>query len=104
MSFKLVYHRRGKNLQNEGDKLAYIEQVLGEIAQLENAVEKDLYLRQLSSEFAISLEALKMQEEELAGRRIINKPNKSINAPVKQYSVKKDLTICCRHIILPKEG
>lgn len=89
MSFKLVYHRRGKNLQNEGDKLAYIEQVLGEIAQLENAVEKDLYLRQLSSEFAISLEALKMQEEELAGRRIINKPNKSINAPVKQYSVKK---------------
>ena len=89
MSFKLVYYRRGKNLQNEGDKLVFIEQVLGEIAQLENAVEKDLYLRQLSSEFAISLEALKMQEEELAGRRIINKPNKSINAPVKQYSVRK---------------
>jgi len=89
MSFKLIYHRRGKNLQNEGDKLSYIEQVLGEIAQLGNAVEKDLYLRQLSSEFSISLDALKMQEEELAGRQTINKPNKSINAPVKQYSVRK---------------
>jgi len=89
MSFKLIYHRRGKNLQNEGDKLSYIEQVLGEIAKLGNAVEKDLYLRQLSSEFSISLDALKMQEEELAGRQTINKPNKSINAPVKQYSVRK---------------
>ena len=28
MSFKFLYFRRGKNLQNEGDRLAYIEEIL----------------------------------------------------------------------------
>lgn len=45
MAFKLIYHRRGKNLQNEGDRLQYIEEVLKEISALDKAVEKDLYLK-----------------------------------------------------------
>lgn len=91
MGFKLIYYRRGKNLQNEGDKLEYIEKVLGEIAKLEKIVEKDLYIRQLSSEFSISLEALKQQEQQLADSLQINNSNKSISTPVKQYSVKKQV-------------
>ncbi|PKG21796.1 DNA primase [Niallia nealsonii] len=91
MSFKLMYYRRGKNLQNEGDKLEYIEKVLGEIAKLEKIVEKDLYTRQLSSEFSISLEALQQQERQLADSLQINNSNKSISTPVKQYSVKKQV-------------
>lgn len=61
MSFKFLYYRRGKNLQDEGDRLAYIEQVLKEISQLTKAVERDLYLRQIASEFSLSLEALNQQ-------------------------------------------
>lgn len=61
-SFKLFYYRRGKNLQYEGDRLVYIEQVLKEISRLENAVERDMYLRQLSDEFSISLDALVQQQ------------------------------------------
>lgn len=60
-SFKLQYFRRGKNLQNEGDRLQYIEEVLKEISRLDKAVEKDLYLRQLADEFSLSLDALKQQ-------------------------------------------
>ncbi|MFT8320357.1 MAG: DNA primase [Bacillus sp. (in: firmicutes)] len=89
MSFKLIYYRRGKNLQNEGDKLKYIEEVLGEIAKLDKAVEKDIYIRQLASEFSISLEALIQQEKQLADSLQRNNSNKSISAPVKQYSVRK---------------
>ncbi|SFA95794.1 MULTISPECIES: DNA primase [unclassified Bacillus (in: firmicutes)] len=65
MAFKLLYLRRRKNLQVEGDKLLYIEEVLKEISQLPNMVEKDHYLRQIASEFSISLDALKQQEMQI---------------------------------------
>lgn len=64
MSFKLVYFRKGKDLQNEGDRLQYIEEVLKEISQLDKAVERDHYLRQLSQEFSLSLDALKEQQRQ----------------------------------------
>lgn len=62
MAFKLQYLRIGKNLNDEGEKLHYIEKVLQEVAQLNKAVERDHYLRQLSDEFSISLDALKQQQ------------------------------------------
>ena len=58
MAFKLLFYRRGKNLQNEGDKLKYIEKVIEAIGQLENAIERDLYIRQIAEEFSLSLDAL----------------------------------------------
>lgn len=66
MSFKMLYYRKRKNMQDEGDRLLYIEEVLKEISNLDNAVEKDLYLRQISAEFNLSLEALKQQEKQYA--------------------------------------
>ncbi|GGE47063.1 DNA primase [Pullulanibacillus camelliae] len=62
MAFKMQYLRIGKNLNDEGEKLLYIEKVLQEVAQLTKAVERDHYLRQLSDEFSISLDALKQQQ------------------------------------------
>jgi DNA primase len=61
MAFKMVYFRKGKNLQNESDQIRYIEEVLKEIAQLSNPVERDYYLRQLANEFSLSLSALQQQ-------------------------------------------
>jgi DNA primase len=77
-SFRLLYLRRGKNLQNEGDRLKYIEEVLKEISMLDKAVERDLYLRQISNEFSISLEALKEQQEQIV---LTNKRNRKEKKP-----------------------
>ncbi|MCM3663974.1 DNA primase [Mesobacillus subterraneus] len=66
MAFKLIYYRRGKNLQHEGDRLQYIEEVLKEISALDKAVEKDMYLRQLANEFSLSLDALVQQQNQLS--------------------------------------
>ncbi|QPA30107.1 DNA primase [Thermaerobacillus caldiproteolyticus] len=63
MAFKMAYLRRGKNLQNESDQIRYIEEVLQEISQLTNPIEKDYYLRQLANEFSLSLSALQQQLE-----------------------------------------
>ncbi|MCS0654263.1 DNA primase [Cytobacillus firmus] len=65
MAFKLLYLRRGKRLQNEGDRLLYIEEVLKEISRLDKAVERDHYLRQMANEFSLSLEALKEQQKQV---------------------------------------
>lgn len=65
MAFKLHYYRRGKRLHDEGDRLLYIEEVLKEISNLENAVERDHYLRQLANEFSISLDALQEQQKQI---------------------------------------
>lgn len=65
MSFKFLYYRRGKNLQIEGERLAYIEEILQEISLLPKAVERDHYLRQLAAEFSLSLEALKDQQKQI---------------------------------------
>ncbi|MDF2787752.1 MAG: primase [Neobacillus sp.] len=65
MAFKFLYFRRGKNLQIEGERLAYIETILKEISKLTKAVEKDHYLRQLATEFSISLDALQQQLKQI---------------------------------------
>lgn len=65
MTFKMDYFRRKRNLSDEGDRLLYIEDVLREVAALSRAVERDHYLRLLSEEFSISLDALKRQERQM---------------------------------------
>ncbi|CAG9619343.1 DNA primase [Sutcliffiella rhizosphaerae] len=62
MSFKLLFLRRGRNMKDEGERIRYVEDVLKEISMLNKAVERDHYLRQLSDEFSISLDALKEQQ------------------------------------------
>jgi DNA primase len=62
MAFKMQFMRRGKNLQDEGERMRYIEEILHEIAKLPKAVERDHYLRQLAEEFNLSLDALKQQQ------------------------------------------
>lgn len=59
--FKMQILRKNKNLDNESDKLLYINEVLNEIAKLKKTVERDHYLRQLADEFSLSLEALKQE-------------------------------------------
>ncbi|OIJ22144.1 DNA primase [Anaerobacillus alkalidiazotrophicus] len=61
MAFKMGFLRKGRNLQNEGERMKYIEDVLLEITKLSNAIERDHYTRQLAEEFSLSLDALKQE-------------------------------------------
>jgi DNA primase len=84
MAFKFLYFRRGKNLQIEGDRLAYIEEMIKEISTLTKAVERDHYLRQLASEFSLSLDALKQQQKQIffAEKRKSQGKPAAINKPI----------------------
>ncbi|MEK3890698.1 DNA primase [Bacillus sp. FSL K6-3431] len=92
MAYKLIYFRQGKNLQNEGEKLHYIEEVITEISKLTNPVERDLYIRQLAEEFSLSLDALMEQLKTLDNTHQIKpKEQQQIqkNPPVAPRSAKK---------------
>jgi DNA primase len=84
MAFKFLYFRRGKNLQNEGDRLTYIEEIIKEISKLTKAVERDHYLRQIAAEFSLSLDALQQQQKQIffAEKRKSNDKKPSVNKPI----------------------
>jgi DNA primase len=90
MSFKFLYFRRGKNLQIEGDRLLYIEEVLKEISKMQNAVEKDHYLRQLATEFSISLEALNQQERQFQSSMKQKVPRKDEIKQIQLPKIKRE--------------
>jgi len=69
MAFKMQYFRQKRNMNDEGDRLKYIETILHEISELPQAVERDHYLRQLAEEFSISLDALKQQQYQIYRQR-----------------------------------
>lgn len=94
MAFKIQYLRKGKNLNNEGERIQYIEEVLKEISRLSNAVERDHYLRQISSEFSLSLDALEQQQ-----RQIFFAERKKGNVP--QPSQNRNLTLQYEHKLKP---
>ena len=86
MAFKLRYLRKGRNMKDEGERMRYVEDVLKEISMLTKAVERDHYLRQLSDEFSISLDALKQQQFQVYKSLIQKKDyneQKRINIPNK---------------------
>ncbi|MBM7691791.1 DNA primase [Peribacillus deserti] len=89
-SFKMQFLRRGKNVNNEGDRIQYLEAVLKEISKLSNAVERDHYLRQIASEFSLSLDALEKQLKQIyfAGNKKGNAAPRTDRPVTLQYEKK----------------
>lgn len=61
LQFKLNYLRQGKRLDNESDKLTYIDEVLDELAQGSSLIEADLIVTQLANEFGLTKNALQSE-------------------------------------------
>lgn len=67
--FKLLYMRRGFRLQDEAERLRYLRSAGKLIAELPSPLEREHYIRELASEFSVSLEALKQDVAEIVLRR-----------------------------------
>ncbi|MDF2963105.1 MAG: dnaG [Paenibacillus sp.] len=57
IKYKLLYFRKNFKLQEDGDKLRYIQQALKVIAEIMSPVEREHYVRELSSEFGLRFES-----------------------------------------------
>lgn len=78
MSFMMAYAKRSKNLTYENDVLQFIHEVLEELTFRTSPVERDLYIRQLSEETNVSIEAINQQFMKMAGNRARQSKNESM--------------------------
>ncbi len=58
MTFLINHLKKNFNLQHEGDRIRYVESIIGEIALLKSPIERDHYIRDLSDQFDLSYDAL----------------------------------------------
>ncbi|WP_188647291.1 DNA primase [Marinithermofilum abyssi] len=68
-AFKLEALKKGINLQDEPQRMKYLTKALDVIADLPLAIERDHYLRRLSEEFHVSLDALKQEQRVIASKK-----------------------------------
>ncbi|UCZ54513.1 DNA primase [Bacillus shivajii] len=98
MGFKFRFYRKGKNLNDEGDRMEYIQQVLTEISKLPRAVERDHYLRQLAEEFSLSLDALKQEQVQIYKSHIRKEKHDQNNRPLeKKMTVRPQKKLLSAH-------
>jgi DNA primase len=64
MSFLMRYHQKEANLENESERISYIDTVLHEMTRVTSAVEREVYFNQLAETFGLSVEPLKEQFQE----------------------------------------
>lgn len=59
--FQMHYRKKDVNLDNEADRLAYLNGLVDELVKVQSPVEQDLYLGQLADDFNLTRESLKQQ-------------------------------------------
>ncbi|TGB04276.1 DNA primase [Halobacillus salinus] len=95
MTFMMSYLRRDYNLQIEGDRIAYIESVVQEIATLDRAVERDYYLNELAKEFEVSIETLREEvhgiQRQSGPKQVPQRASTHSDGPKQQASRQKRL-------------
>jgi len=71
-AFRLKHLQSKHVIQDESDRARFIHEALGIISKLPSAVERDMYERQLASDFSLSLDALKLEARKLYKQQILN--------------------------------
>ncbi len=64
-AFRLKHLRTKHVIQDESDQARYLEEALQIISQLNSAIERDMYERQLAEEFSLSLDAIKLESRKV---------------------------------------
>lgn len=94
--FKKRYLAKGLNLDNEADKIHYLETILEELSKVVSVLERDMVLTQLSEEFQISKDSLQSQLAHVHPQKEQFKSyNKEVPRPeiiIPQYQDVKKLT------------
>ncbi len=67
--FKMIYRRTKYNLQDEQERLNYIRYCLTVLADVRSPTERELYMKELSDEFDVSLSTLKEEFQGLLKKR-----------------------------------
>lgn len=90
VDFYFHFYRQGRHLNQQSDLLAYINQILKLLANIQSPVEQDLYLERLATEFNLDKASLKVQLQEIHPQQRTHSdyqpPVQPGNAPNQGYS------------------
>lgn len=73
MSFYMRYMKKNYNVNLEGDRIHYIEIILKQLATIDNAVEREYYLKELSEEYDLTMDALNQEIQKIRQNMGMNK-------------------------------
>ena len=74
VDFYLRFLRQGRNLDQQGERMDYLNQVLKVIATVPTPLEEDLYLSKLAQEFSLDKAALQSQLAQVRAQTGIRQP------------------------------
>lgn len=77
ISFFMRYMKKEYNVKLEGDRINYIEVVVKQIAAIDNAVEREHYLQQLSKEFNVTMDTLNQEVQKFRQNMRVSKDKRS---------------------------
>jgi DNA primase len=80
-AFKLQHLRKNFDLTDEQSRLKYVHEAIIAISALQHPIERDHYLRQLSEEFKLSLDALKQEQKQVVYKQKKEKSGDNPNKP-----------------------
>ncbi len=87
-NFIMQYYRRNIHLNNENERLNYIDKILTEMLNVPSAIEREHYFKQLSEEFDLSLAALEEQFQQIFHSR---KSQSDRRHPEKKVESRKEI-------------
>ncbi|SHF68494.1 DNA primase [Ornithinibacillus halophilus] len=97
ITFYMRYVKKDFNLSIEGDRIQYIEKVLRKLATIDSSVERELYLKELSTEYNLTMETLLneiskyRQEIGQTGSQKDNREKERYTSKVNNYYQKRKL-------------
>ena len=92
-AFKMHYRKKGLNLENEADRLNYLDVVMQDLAKVQSPVEQDLYLGQLANDFHLTRESLKQQFQMVRQTiRTERRQQQTVPSPAPVQSVRRVVT------------
>jgi DNA primase len=92
-AFKMHYRKKGLNLENEADRLNYLDVVMQDLAKVQSPVEQDLYLGQLANDFHLTRESLKQQLQMVRQTiRTERRQQQTVPSPAPVQSVRRVVT------------
>jgi len=89
VEFKVKNLKQGLNLDNTNDKIKFLNQIAKILSNVDNNIEKEIYIDKISSEYSISKEAIYGEVNKLTYTK--NKDTKILEKPVSSYIRKEKI-------------
>lgn len=89
VEFKVKILQEGLNLENTNDKIKFLNQIAKVLSEVDNNIEKEIYIEKIAQTYQISKEAIYAEVNKLTYAK--NRDTKALEKPVSSYVRKEQI-------------